>query len=309
MISFILIAIGLVLLIFGGDALVRGSVAIARRAGMSPMLIGLTLVGFGTSLPELLTSLNAAYAGSPGIAIGNVVGSNIANILLIVGCAALIFPLATDLRALKRDGSIMIIASLAALALFFTGEIGRIAGVGLILGLFAFMFLAWKTDESAASVEEEISAAPDSYLKASLFFLAGLIAILTGANMLVRGAIAIASDMGVDETVIGLTIVAIGTSLPELVTSVTAALKRQADIAIGNVIGSNIFNLLAILGITALVHPLAVPPMILQADGWIMLVSALALILFAWTGRKIERWEGAVFVLGYMAFTGFLFIR
>ncbi|NHK28308.1 calcium/sodium antiporter [Parvularcula flava] len=309
MISFILIAVGLVLLIFGGDALVRGSVAIARRAGMSPMLIGLTLVGFGTSLPELLTSLNAAFAGSPGIAIGNVVGSNIANVLLIVGCAALIFPLATDLRALKRDGSVMILATLMVLALFFTGEIGRIAGLVLVIGLFAFMFLAWKTDESAASLEEEIPAAPEGYLKASLFFLAGLIGILTGANMLVRGAIEIASDMGVDETIIGLTIVAIGTSLPELVTSVTAALKKEADIAIGNVIGSNIFNLLAILGITAMVHPLAVPPMILQADGWIMLGVSLALILFAWTGRKIERWEGAVFVLGYAAFTGFLFVR
>ncbi|GGD16280.1 calcium/sodium antiporter [Aquisalinus flavus] len=307
--SFFLIAVGLVLLIFGGDALVRGAVAIAKRAGMSPMLIGLTLVGFGTSLPELLTSLNAAFAGSPGIAIGNVVGSNIANVLLILGCAALIFPLATDLRALKRDGSVMIIATLVVLALFFTGEIGRLAGLVLVVGLFAFMFLAWKTDETAAALEEEIPAAPESYLKAGLFFLAGLIAILTGANMLVRGAITIAADLGVDETVIGLTIVAVGTSLPELVTSVTAALKKQSDIAIGNVIGSNIFNLLAIFGITALIHPLEVPPMILEADGWIMLAAALALIFFAWTGRRIERWEGAVFVLGYVAFTGFLFLR
>ena len=309
MISFVLVAAGLGLLIFGGDALVRGAVAIAQRAGMSPMLIGLTLVGFGTSLPELLTSLNAAFAGAPGIAVGNVVGSNIANVLLILGAAALIFPMATDIRALKRDGAVMIGATLLALGLFFTGEIGRLAGLVLIAALAGFLVLAWRTDQSAASLEEEVPTVRESYLKAGLFFLAGLIAILTGAHMLVRGAIQIAASLGVDETIIGLTVVAVGTSLPELVTSVSAALKKQSDIAIGNVIGSNIFNLLAILGLTAIVHPLAVPAAIIRIDAWIMLAAALALIIFAWTGLRIERWEGAVFLAGYVAFTGFLIVR
>jgi cation:H+ antiporter len=306
---------GLLLLLLGGDALVRGAVSIAQRLRMSPLLIGLTLVGFGTSTPELLTSLQAAFAGSPGIAVGNVVGSNTANILLILGMAAVIFPMATSRSAFTRDGTMLLFSALACLGVVLVGSLDRLSGlvlVGLLMAYLAFTYLRERTasDASSAMHAGEASAAeprPQSLWLAVVFAVGGLALTLLGAQFLVQGAIEVGRTVGVSETVLGLTVVAVGTSLPELVTSIVAAIRRQSDVAFGNVIGSNIFNSLGILGVTAAVHPIPVPPQIATVDIWVMLGATLLLIAFAVTGWRLNRIEGAIFLTlyaGYMIWLG-----
>ncbi|MAU51454.1 MAG: sodium:calcium antiporter [Roseovarius sp.] len=305
---------GLAGLVIGGDLLVRGAVALARGFGVSPLIIGLTLVGFGTSTPELVTSLQAAFAGSPGIAVGNIVGSNIGNILLILGLAALIAPVAVAPEALRRDGMVMLGATVACVGVVLSGEIGRAAGAGLFAALAAYLLATVVIERrrqtaAAAMYAHEAETLPERAMgagRAALIMLAGLAATLIGAKFLVTGAIELAARLGMSEAVIGLTIVAIGTSTPELVTSVIAARKGHGDVAFGNIVGSNIFNILGILGVTALVHPLAVPPGIAAFDIWVMLAATVVMLVLARTGWRVGRREGAAMLLGYAAYLGVL---
>lgn len=308
---YVFLLLGLVLLVAGGESFVRGSVAIARRLGMSPMLIGLTLMGFGTSLPEMVTSVQAALDGAPGIAMGNVVGSNIANILLILGVAAAIYPVKVDRGVLRRDGSVLVISALATLAIVLVGTLGRIAGfilVGLLIAYVVRSYLFERQNKASQAAEEEIAktAVKGGIVVSILLALFGLGLTLLGARFLVSSAVELATALGISETVVGLTVVAIGTSLPELVTSVIAAARKHTDLALGNIIGSNIFNVFAILGVTALVQPIPVPPEILRLDIWVMLAATFGLIAFAYTAKRVERWEGAVFMLGYAGYVGWL---
>lgn len=317
MIEVFLFAAGLIGLVLGGDMLVRGAVSVARSWHISPMVIGLTLVGFGTSAPELVTSLQAAFAGAPGLAVGNVVGSNIGNVLLILGCAAVLAPIVTSPQSLRRDGTVMLLASLAGLALVLAGQLGRVGGLVLLCALAAYLattlILERRAQASAAgalyAAEAESVAALDLPVgRALLLAAAGLAITVLGARALVFAAIDFARMAGVSETVIGLTIVAIGTSLPELVTAVVAVRKGQGDVAFGNVLGSNIFNILGILGVTALVRPLEVPNQIAQFDIWVMCGAAIFLVWFARTGWRMSRREGAV-LLGLYALYLFALLR
>ena len=321
-----MILAGLVALIIGGELLVRGSVATAERFGMSPLLIGLTLVGFGTSAPELVTSLQAARAGSPGIAIGNVVGSNIANILLILGAAAIITPVAVGSRALARDGLLVLAIAVvfAAIARFYM--LDRAVGAMFIAALAYYLWYVYRQEKTAppgehsaafekAEAYEEIHDGPIRHPRHTRAWaerlgtamslamaLAGLAVVVWGGDMLVNGATALARARGISETVIGLTIVAVGTSMPEFVTSVLAAVRKHADVAIGNIMGSCIYNILGIAGCTALVSPTVVPPEVVSFDSLVMAGASIALVAMARTGYRIARWEGAVLLAAYVAY-------
>ncbi len=308
------IALGLVLLFAGAELLVGGSVAVARRLGISPLVIGLTLVGFGTSTPELVTSLEAALRNSPGIAVGNVVGSNIANILLILGAAALISPIASSPRAFRRDAAALLGSAILLALASLRGTIGPATGSVFVFLLLAYVALAYLRERATGAVEPSDQASPPTEparaLPASLSLAAGgVVMTIGGAYLLVDGALELSQAAGVSDTVIGLTIVAVGTSLPELATSVVAACRRQGDIALGNVLGSNIYNILGILGVTALVRPLSIPVQIARADIWIMLAATILLIAFAATGRRLSRGEGAIFVVLYVAYLGYLAVQ
>ena len=305
----ITLALGLILLVAGGEVLVRGAVALAERLGVSPLLVGLTVVGFGTSTPELVTSLQAALQGSPGLAVGNVIGSNIANILLILGIAAVLTPVAVSRGAFKRDGTALILATVATMAIVLTGTLGRVGGAALVLGLLVYIVVAYRIDRAtpAALVEADSASAPVMPLwRAALFAVGGIAITILGARFLVGAATSLAAAAGVSDTLIGLTVVAVGTSLPELVTAVMAAIRKQGDIAFGNVLGSNIYNVLGILGITALVKPLEVPAEIANFDIWVMGAATLVLAAVAVTGWRVTRAEGAGLVALYVGYTGWL---
>ncbi|MEN3950002.1 calcium/sodium antiporter [Iodidimonas sp. SYSU 1G8] len=311
--------LGLVLLIAGGDLLVRGAVRIAERLRLSPMLIGLTVVGMGTSMPELAASVQASLAGSPGIAIGNIVGSNIANGLLILGASALIAPIAVQTRALWRDGGVGTLAVVALLAAGATIGLSRGAGIAFLIAMAGYIYYAYRqeragADHSAAydraQAMEDFDPAlvphdkPGGSLAIAIgLFLVGLVLIVGGGTLLVDGAIAMAQQLGVSDAVIGLTIVAVGTSLPELVTSAMAAFRKAGDIALGNVLGSNIYNILFIGGITGAVAPTDIPASIMAFDLWMLLGASLLIMLFAWSGGRLSRREGAVLVATYVAYT------
>jgi cation:H+ antiporter len=289
---------GLILLLLGGEALVRGAVGVATRLGVSPLVIGLTLVGFGTSTPELMASVQAALIGAPGIAVGNVVGSNIANILLILGLSAVILPVATRPRAFRRDGAALVVSALLRAGLALTGTIGRAAGLVFLAGLAGYTIYSFR-DERHAAPDAPPVAGPLSLGAGLLWALGGIAAVVGGAALLVGSAVVIARAAGLSEAVIGLTLVAVGTSLPELATSVLAALRRQGDVAFGNIVGSNIFNILGILGVTGLVAPVAVPAEVLALDLWVMLGVTGLLAVFAVSGWRVSRGEGAVFLVLY----------
>lgn len=295
----ILILGGFVALLIGGESLVKGAVATAQRLRIPPMVIGLTLVGFGTSAPELLTSIQAALDGAPGIAVGNVVGSNIANILLIVGVSALIAPIAVGKRGFRQDMGFMIGATILFMAIAATGQLGRTSALALLFGLTLFLILSLRrTDADAPEIDTPNLSVPI----ALLYFAGGLLITLLGARFLVKGAIGLAEDMGVSQAVIGLTIVAVGTSLPELVTSVLAARRGHSDVALGNIVGSNIFNIFGILGATAMVKPIPIPAEIVAYDNWVMLGASLVLIGACVTHWRISRREGAVMLGLYGAY-------
>lgn len=310
----LLVVLGLAGLVIGGELLVRGAVSAAKSLGISPLVIGLTLVGFGTSTPELVTSLQAAWAGSPGIAVGNVVGSNIGNILLILGLTAMFGAIAVNPAAFKRDGTVLFTATIAVVGLFLLGDLGRVAGASLFAALLAYLIYAlWseraQPTEAQPVYEGEaqlVGRRNTSIGLSALQAFVGLAITILGARLLVTGAVDLAQAAGISETLIGLTIVAIGTSLPELVTSIMAVLRKQGDVAFGNIIGSNIFNILGILGITALVQPLFIPPEILRLDIWVMLGTTLLLLLFARTGWRVGRSEGAALLAAYLIYVAVL---
>ena len=289
---------GLLLLVAGGDLLVRGAVAVARRAGISPLVIGLTLVGFGTSTPELLASVQAALIGAPDIAVGNVVGSNIANVMLILGLAALLYPVPADAPGVRRDLAVTGLATLAVVGLLIWGAVTRWMGGALLAALALYTvgtLVADRRDaamarlrEGEAELKDSVAFKPD--LRVGLgFTVLGLAGVMLGARFLVSAAVELASRWGVSESVIGVTVVAVGTSLPELVTALVAAARKQSDVALGNVLGSNIFNALGILGVTALVTPIAVPDEIAQRDTWILVVGMVALAAAVLALRRIPR--------------------
>lgn len=294
--------------------LVRGAVSSAKALGVSPLLIGLTLVGFGTSTPELVTSVTAALEGSPGIAVGNVVGSNIANILLILGVAAIIYPMTVDPKGFKRDAVMVSVAALACLAVVLHGRMTMPIGLAFIAALIAYIVFVYiqekrAPDEAALVAEhraEDAPKGPHSILLAVAMAVAGIAVTIFGARFLVDGAITVAKSLNISDTIIGLTIVAVGTSMPELVTSVMAALRKHSDVAYGNIIGSNIFNVLFILGTTSLIKPIEIPAQIGQLDIWVMLAATALLVFFARSGFKLQRWEGFAFLGAYAAYTGYL---
>jgi len=319
---------GLVLLVIGGELLVRGAVAVAERLGMSPLLIGLTLVGFGTSTPELVTSVQAALANSPGIAIGNIVGSNIANILLILGLSAIITPIAVQSNALRRDGVIVVLTALLFGVVSYTYTLDRIAGVIFVGLLVSYVLYAYRQERTPATASDghtsafekaeaydELHDGPIRHQTEAkkladrlgpiiplLMALGGLAVVVVGGKLLVDGAIGLARSYGMSEAVIGLTIVAVGTSMPEFVTSVVAAIRKHGDVALGNIMGSNIYNLLGIGGVTALISPTAIPAQIVTFDNLVMLAASLAMFLVAWSGYRISRLEGATLLAGYIAY-------
>lgn len=305
--------VGFLLMLLGGDLVVRGAVAIARRLNVSPLLIGLTLVGFGTSLPELMTSVQAALGGAPGISVGNVVGSNICNILLVLGVAAVLRPVEATPAAFRRDGAVVMAVTVIGIALMLLGVVDRLAGGAMLVGLAAYVVFTYRSEKGAHSpaatvLEEEADLAPTppGRLSVALALLAaGLVALVFGSGLLVDAAVALARLLDVSETLIGLTVVAVGTSLPELVTSVVAAMRRQSDVALGNILGSNVFNILGILGATGVVSPVPVPPQILAVDAWVMLAATVALVVVVRTGWRVSRIEGAGLLGAYVAYLVF----
>lgn len=310
--DWVFVAAGLVLLIVGGEGLVRGAVNLALRLGIPALIVGLTVVAFGTSAPELLVSVNAALKGQSGIALGNVVGSNIANILLILGLPALITVIHSSKSETQRSYTMMIGASMLLIVLCFVGPLTWWHGLILLAGLVAMIWdnIRLARAHRAQAVEEDVEGADPGMAawKIGAYLVMGLVALGFGADLLVEGASNIALSFGISPEVIGLTLVAIGTSLPELVTSIVAAVRKQADVAMGNVIGSNIFNILSILGITAVISPLEVAPSFLNSDLWVMLGVAFLLAPFAYFRRDIGRATGIGFVALYVAYTVWLIV-
>ena len=297
----IYLVLGLVLLLVGGEWLVRGAAGMARIWRVPPILIGVTIIGMGTSMPELMVSVEAAFAGAPGIAIGNVVGSNIANILLILGLSAAVTPLIAPFAKLRFDLTWMIAAAVLLPIVFYDLVLSRLEGLAFVLLLAGF--LIWSVRRSEA--EEDDGEPPSSLPVAAVTAAVGLGGILIGAWLLVDSASNIARYFGISEAVIGLTIVAIGTSLPEMATSVIAAMRGQRDLAIGNAVGSNIFNILAILGLTAMVKPIEIDPRFLTLDVWIVIAVSLVLGAVIFLRNGLSRSVGLGFLAVYVAYLAF----
>ncbi len=300
---------GLVVLVGAAHFLVQGAASLALRFGLSPLVVGLTVVAFGTSAPELVVSVQAALAGAGGIAVGNVVGSNIANIGLILGIAALVRPIASDPGVLRRDVPVLLAATVAGAAMLLDGDIGRMEGVALVVALV--VYLGWsvraaRQDRVATDLPVD-GPSPSAWREAGLVIV-GLAGLVLGADLFVGAATRIAEAAGVSNTVIGLTVVALGTSLPELATSIVAALRGESEIAVGNVIGSNLFNILGILGVAALVRPLAAPGLEV-VDMAVMVVFTAAVLPMMLSGRRLIRIEGAALLAGYVGYIGYLAVQ
>lgn len=305
---------GSALLIVGGGLLVRGAAALARRLKVSAVIIGMLIVGFGTSAPELTVCIDAALAGQTSLALGTVVGSNIANVLLVLGVCALVYPLRVEPRTVYRDGVVVLLGTLAFVGLAFSGVIGLVEGAVMLGAILLYSgYAAWAEryrGDPAGHIhahEAEVVEDGPASLGMSLAYLGGgLAGVLIGADLVVDGAVAIARAFAVPEVVIGLSIVALGTSLPELATGIIAAVKRQSDVIIGNVLGSNLFNLFAVLGTTAMIRPVEVPGAILAVDIWVLTgVTGLFFAMLV-TGWRLSRAEGAVLFALYLAYMTFL---
>jgi cation:H+ antiporter len=295
---------GLILLALGAEGLIRGSAAIAIRLGITPLVIGLTVVAFGTGSPELFVCLDAALGGNSSIALGNIVGSNISNIALILGIAALVRPIHVRAEVVKREVPVMIAASVLFAVLLYDGTLGRVDGVILVICGVAYTvttYLAAKRNRQL-SVEKEFAEAIPKATRSPLvdfvFIVLGLAALLLGAKLLVGGAVTIAERFGISKVAIGLTIIAIGTSLPELATSVVATFKKEPDIALGNAVGSNILNIFFILGLTALAQPIRVFEL-RALDVGVMIGCAVVVLPLLWRGSILNRWEGVLLLAGY----------
>jgi cation:H+ antiporter len=304
---FLLIIIGFVLLLVGGEFLVRGASGLAAQLGVSPLVIGIVIVGFGTSTPELVTSVQAALSGAPGLAIGNIIGSNIANILLILGAGALIYPMACSRDVIRRDGALVIGTAFMLGVAAYAGGLTRIAGMVFVVALVLYMWLLMARERRAGLQAVALAGETVPVFNAKCpklwsgigFTLAGTLGVILGGKMLVEGAVALAEAWGISEEIIGLTVVALGTSLPELATSVIAALKRNSEIALGNVLGSNVYNILGIGGVTATISPLSISPQLLMLDIPLMIGLSVLMIAIAAMWNGIGRWAGALFLGGY----------
>jgi cation:H+ antiporter len=301
------VAVGLVILIFAGDALVKGAVNLALRVGLPALVVSLTVVAFGTSAPELLVSVQAILDGVPGLALGNVVGSNTANVLLVLGIPALIATLHSSASETRRDFLMMLGATVLFIALCFTGTLVWWHGLILLASLVVILLVTFFGSRGEDDPEEVEGAEPSlPGWRLAAYLVLGLAGLPLGANLLVDGATSVARTFGISETVIGLTLVAVGTSLPELATTVMAAIRRHADVALGNVIGSNLFNLLGIIGVALLVGPIPVDRTFLVLDLWIMLGATLVLIPFVFLGRDITRAWGLGLAGLYAVYIGVL---
>jgi len=308
---YLMIVAGFVFLLGGAEVFVRGAVAIAARLNVSPLLIGLTVVAFGTSAPEMLVSLDAALAGSGNMAVGNVIGSNIANLLLIVGAAALVKPIMVKPMAMLGDTAMLVGGSLLFALFCWYGEIGMWQGAILLIALFAFLGNSYRREVSGADPEaaelhiqeiEEYKGLGGATWVLWMTLLAGLAGLVFGADLLVEGGVAVAREYGIPEEVIGLTVLAIGTSLPELAASIVAALRGHSDIAIGNVVGSNMFNVLAVVGLVTMVTPLNAPAQILEFDLWVMLAVTIFMIPYLLGQLRLGRVASALFLTAYAAY-------
>ena len=309
LLSVMAIITGFGLLVWGAERFVHGAAAIAQNFGVSPLIIGLTVVGIGTSAPEILISIVAAYEGNPALAIGNALGSNITNIALVLGVTAIVTPMVVKSETLRREYPIMFIIMLVALALVLDNHLGRMDGIILVSGLFIMLY--WmvvqgkkqKRDPLEKEFEQEI---PDiSTKQALLWFFIGLVLLIISSRGLVWGSVNIAKAAGISDLVIGLTIVAIGTSLPELAASIMSAIKKEPDIAIGNIIGSNMFNMLVVFGIPGIMAPHTIDPAILDRDFPFLIVFSIALFIMAYGFKgegRINRWEGGLLLTGYAAY-------
>ncbi|MBC8272243.1 MAG: calcium/sodium antiporter [Gammaproteobacteria bacterium] len=298
---------GFVYLLMGGDLLVRGALGLARESKIPPMIVGLTVVAMGTSAPELMVSTMSALSGFPGIAVGNVVGSNVANVLLVLGVPVLIHPIVCDQEGLGKQASLMVAVSVLFLLMCAFGSITFFGGVLLVFLLVVFLILATRGTallpmDDAEEELERVLGLPSYKSSISLFIVLGAVMLPLGADLVVDGAAGLAAGWGVSEAVIGLSLIALGTSLPELSTTVIAALHKSSDVAIGNVIGSNMFNILAILGITALLTEIPVDPMFLRFDLWVMFACTVMLWLFVLTKTTIRKPAGVLFLAGYLGY-------
>lgn len=312
------ILLGFALLIWSSDKFVDGASAIATHSGMSPLIIGLTIVGFGTSAPEMLVSGFAAWDGNPGLGIGNAIGSNITNIALILGCTAVFIPLAVQSRILKREIPLLLALMLVAWGIIYGGYLGPIQGIvllALLFGVMGWMIYEAKSggpiDPMAAEFAEELKDNLMPLKQAIIAFVLGLVVLLASAKILVWGAVYVATAFGVSDLIIGLTIVALGTSLPELAASIASARKGEPDIAIGNIIGSNMFNILGVMALPGLISPSTIPADALSRDYPIMVILTIALFAAAWHFKpekyRIGRIEGSALLLAFVAYQWLLF--
>lgn len=304
------IAGGLIGLFIGGEGLIRGSASLSLRVGISPLVVGLTVVAFGTSSPELLVSLKAAVDGNSTIALGNVIGSNIANIALILGIAALIRPLQVHANVIKREIPIMIGASVLLILFLLNGTLGLAEGLIFIVLLVAYtvisIIISLKENKEIENEFEEGLKSKLNIPLSVLFIVFGLAFLFFGADLFLKGAVALAKILNVSDAIIGLTVVAVGTSLPELFTSIVATIRNKSDIAVGNAVGSNIFNILSILGISAVIVPIKSEAMSFLDFG-VMLAAALILLPLSYTGFRINRLEGALLLVGYSVYLYIIF--
>ncbi|MCD2450012.1 calcium/sodium antiporter [Methylicorpusculum oleiharenae] len=315
--SIVMIVLGLALLVWSADRFVEGAASVARHLGMPPLLIGMVIVGFGTSAPEMTVSALAAIQGNPGLALGNGYGSNIANIAMILGITALISPITVHSQIIKKELPILAVVTLFALFQIYDGELSRIDAIGLlavfllIVGWSIYQGIKNRSDALAQDVDAELIEHPMPFKKGIIWVVVGLVLLIVSSRMLVWGAVNIAHSLGVSDLIIGLTIVAVGTSLPELASSIIAARKGEDDIAIGNIIGSNLFNTTAVIGIAGAIQPMSIPSEILTRDWPVMALLTLAIFILGYSrdGKgSINRIEGGVLLSIFLAYTGFLAI-
>ncbi|MDQ3205761.1 MAG: calcium/sodium antiporter [Pseudomonadota bacterium] len=313
----LMLIVGLIALLLGAEILVRGASRLALATGLSPLVIGLTVVGLGTSAPELAVGIDAVNRGASDIALGNVVGSNITNVLLILGLSALIAPLVVARQLVWIDVPVMIAVSIGVFLLALDGSISRAEGLVMTALAVGYVVLQLRLGRREAAPEEPASdpeqagkSAPANWARNIAMVLGGLVLLVLGARWLVASAVTIAQTLGLSELVIGLTVIAVGTSMPEIATSVIATLRGQRELAVGNVIGSNVLNLLLVLGLTSAVAPLGIPvgQAAIHFDMPVMIATAVACLPIFFTGHCIQRWEGAVFLGYYVAYTAFLLL-
>jgi len=307
MTNILLIIAGFVLLFLGGELLLRGSIALAKRFQLSNLLIGAVVIGFGTSTPELSASISAALKGAPDIALGNVIGSNTANVFLIAGMAGLLCPLKIPYANVHRDVVMMVVSSVMLVVMMWFETLDMITGVIFLLTLAGYIIWSFQSSDDDCD-NEAISAKTYSTGMAFVLLAVGIATLTGGAALMVDGVIGVARRFGISEAIIGLTVVAVGSSLPELATAIISSIQKQSEMVLGNIIGSSIFNVLAILGVTALIQPIPVSPQMMAFDVWVMIAATLLLTLLIVMGIKIGRRIGSLMVIGYLSYVIWLYL-